>query len=278
MKVAVYAVGAGGGFANKRSKYLAAATLQGIARHGVQATGCTAFDGVVADVAIAYGWVHEPIFAKYKEAGARFAYWDLGYWNRRPKHAPQDGHHRLAIDDWDTKLKMVRGCPSDRFEQIGIKVQEAQKPGDNILVAGMSDKAAGTHGYAYNAWEEKMVLTLSRMLPGQSVVLRPKPNKKHRAETTIEQDLQNAKLLVTHHSNAAVDALIAGVPVYCIKGVASVLSRQELWAEDLPDPSALLPPIEARRELMNDIAYMQWSVPEMRDGTAWEHIRRILCK
>lgn len=277
MRVAIYAVGAGGGFANKRSKYIAAATQQGLLKHGISTQVLNRFDGVVADVAIAYGWIHRDIFHAYRDAGARFAYWDLGYWNRRPKNAPSDGHHRLAVDDWDTAAKMIRDCPSDRFEQLGIEIRDRQAPGENILVAGMSDKAAWTHGYAYNEWEDRTVLELSRMAPGQSIVLRPKPNKRAPAATSLESDLNHCKLLVTHHSNAAVDALLTGVPMWAKKGVASLLASPELTSTDLAHPGGLYPHPEAVRGLMHDIAYAQWSVPEMRSGAAWEHIRRILC-
>ena len=277
MRVAVYCVNAGSSFGNKRARYVADSMRQGLIKHGISAPAFAKFSGVVADVAVAYGWVHEPIFSAYKAAGARFVYWDLGYWNRRPKNAARDGHHRLAVDDWDTASSMLRGCPGDRLEALGVPfVERREKLGDEILVAGMSEKAAGTHGFKAGEWERRMAGVLRRMAgPDVPIVVRPKPSKRQKVETTIEQALERARLLVTHHSNAAIDALALDVPIYCVKGAGALLSPPALSFVDPARPPSTS--AEERLALLRDVAYAQWSVPEMQSGAAWEHVKRIIC-
>ena len=72
--------------------------------------------------------------------------------------------------------------------------------------------------------------------------------------------------LVTHHSNAAVDALAAGIPVFCEDGAASLLSMPRL--ADIENP----PLPEGRAQFFADLAYCQWSVPEMASGACWDYL------
>src|SRR4030067_835713 len=178
MKVAIYAVNAGGGFGNKRARYIAHSMAAGLRRCGLHYGERSRFDVVVADVAVAYGWVHADIFHAYRSAGAHYLFWDLGYWGRRPQTAPEDGYHRLAIDDWDTAVHMRRACLTDRFEQLGLTVGDGPREARDVLVAGMSPKAAGTHGYAYGQWEERICTQLMQIRPDLPVIMRPKPNKR----------------------------------------------------------------------------------------------------
>ena len=274
MKVAIYAVNAGGGFGNKRARYIAHSMAAGLRRCGVHYVERSRFDGVVADVAVAYGWVHADIFHAYRSAGAHYLFWDLGYWGRRPQTAPEDGYHRLAIDDWDTAVHMRRACLTDRFEQLGLTVGDGPREARDVLVAGMSPKAAGTHGYAYGQWEERIRASLTRIRPDLPVIMRPKPNKRAVPQIPIYEVLQTTRLLVTHHSNAAIDALLLGVPVYAVKGVGRLASADTLDAAALEHPYELN--YAARLQLLADVAYAQWTPQEMRSGEAWQHALSIL--
>jgi hypothetical protein len=270
MKVAIYTVGN-----NKRAVNIARAMGDGLRRCGVTFVQRSQFKGVEADVAVAYGWTHEPVFTAYREAGSRYACWDLGYWCRRPVLNPQDGYHRLSIDDWDTINIMATGCPDDRMRAAGVEVLEDRYGGDTILIAGMSAKAAGTHGYAEGEWEARTARALRSVVGvGVGVVMRPKPSKRHPPAERIEDALARTRLLVTHHSNAAINALAMGVPVFAVKGVGRLASRPVLDNDAVMNPYRLS--LERRRQLLADAAYAQWSVEEMRTGAAWRHIAELL--
>jgi hypothetical protein len=244
--------------------------MEGLRRSGVNCNFYTNFNGQPrGDIAVAYGWIHEPIFKAYK----RYAYWDLGYWGRRPNKTPQDGYHRLALHDWDTAKHMMRDCPADRFERDGPALrQPARAPCSTALVAGMSIKAAKTHGYRCDDWELGAAAALRSL--GWRAVQRPKSPKRAAQLQPIEEALANCGLLATHHSNCAVDALIAGVPVWAIKGVGRLIScRGCPTYPDVKPPSE-----EERRAFLVDLAYAQWSVAEMRSGAAWSFIaERLQC-
>lgn len=275
MRVAVYSVNAGGGFGNKRAEYIGKAMMRGFERCGVKAEMHREFRGVVADVAIAYGWVHEPVFTAYKAAGGHFVYWDLGYWDRRPHDSPADGYHRLAVDDWDTAKTMIRDCPIDRISRLGLTVQESRAGlGEEVMVAGMSEKAGGTHGFKFGEWEAAMKDRLERICSKYPVVIRPKPGRNSAPQVPIEQALLRTRLLVTHHSNVSIEAVLAGVPTYAIKGVGVLASPKTLTYDGVVDP--YVPSYIERAQLLADVAYAQWTPPEMRAGDAWKHIERII--
>ena len=143
-----------------------------------------------------------------------------------------------------------------------------------MLAGGMSPKAAGTHGYAYGQWEERIRASLTRIRPDLPVIMRPKPNKRAVPQIPIYEVLQTTRLLVTHHSNAAIDALLLGVPVYAVKGVGRLASADTLDAAALEHPYELN--YAARLQLLADVAYAQWTPQEMRSGEAWQHALSIL--
>lgn len=127
----------------------------------------------------------------------------------------------------------------------------------------------------YQEWERAAVQRLQGM--GKRVVYRPKPNDLTAQpipgvildRRPISEALENCWAWVTHHSNSAVDALLAGVPVHCETGVASHFS---VHLDSLADPELR----DGREQFLYDVAWLQWTLEEMRSGEAWKHIRSTL--
>lgn len=270
MRVALYMCAGSG----KRAIYLADAMRRGLLEHGIKSERYNRFKDVCADVAIAYGWSHREIFKQYKEAGAQFAYFDLGYWNRRPPTAPMDGHYRLAMNDWDTATNMPRGVPDDRLKTLEADLKPRQK-GRDVVIACMSIKAVRIHGYDFREWENGVRKQVEQWGLNRTVVMRDKPNKKAKPMPAIADVLKTAHMLITHHSNAAVDALVNGIPTYAKKGVGSLWSAPDLTKESVENP--YFPCERDRRALLADVAYAQWKPEEMRSGAAWEFMKTCLC-
>jgi hypothetical protein len=80
----------------------------------------------------------------------------------------------------------------------------------------------------------------------------------------IEIVLSGASLVVCRHSNVALDACIAGIPVVCEDGIASTL-----YGNDINNP--IMPTLEQRRQLIANAGWWQWSPTEARQ--AWEFIK-----
>lgn len=222
---------------------------------------------VQADAAVMYGWRYRDAMKRYRQ----FVYADLGYWSR-------DEFFRVSVNTWSPDHYVKAGLPSSRFEALGLRVKPWRESGDEIIVAGSTRKAATDHGLGYQAWEQEAIRKLQGC--GKRVVYRPKPTdmeatKLQGAEfdrRPISEALRNTWAWVTHHSNSAVDALLAGVPVHCETGAAKAFS---VPIEQVADPE-LLP---GREQFLADVAWLQWTLDEMRSGACWAHLkeRGLIC-
>lgn len=270
MRVVCYAIPSGAGFGAKRSREVAAAMAEGLGRHGVDIIGRNRFDGIEGDVAVAYGWIHElehGLFSAYRDAGKQFVFLDLGYWHR------SKGMHRVAVNSWDTADSMPTGFPMDRFEQSGITCKPfVQRDDGKVMIAAMSDKAAWTHAFEPMMWENQIAGAIKRLCPGVPIEIRRKD--KETLREPIEQALKRVRLLVTHHGNTAVDALIEGVPFYAVKGAARLIGPHKTVQEFVRAP--IHPSDIERKVFLRDLAYAQWTLDEMRTGKAWDTIKRLL--
>ena len=215
----------------------------------------------VADVAVMYGWKHRAVFDGYPH----FVYADLGYWRR-------DTHYRMSVDAWGPERYVLAGLPGYRFDSLGMSVSPWRTGGDEIIIAGSTGKACADHGVGYQEWERAAAKKLQGC--GKRLVYRPKPNDEHATpiegcefdQRPISEALSKAWALVTHHSNCAVDAILAGVPVHCEVGAAAAIS--------VPIDQIASPPLARDRVgFLRDVAWLQWTANEMRSGACWSHLK-----
>lgn len=216
------------------------------------------------------------IFAWFRDRGRAAVYVDLGYFGRR-EGGRFAGYHKITVNARhpDAYFQSPKH-PDDRFSRFGVQVQPWRDTGRHILLAGMSDKGALAEGYLPNEWEELAIAELLKH-SHREIRYRAKPSWKWAKplkgttwcdpKGNLADDLEDCWAVVTHHSNVAVDALLAGIPVFCWGGVAARFGLQNLDAIESP----YFP--TGREQWAADIAYTQWSVAEMREGKAWRHLR-----
>lgn len=207
-------------------------------------------------------------------AEGRVIYIDLGYWGRR-KRTRYDGYHKLALNSRHPTdyFQQVKHSPV-RFRKFRIPIRPWRKRGKHILLAGMSAKAAAQEGFTANEWERKTIAEL-RKHTDRPIVYRPKPNWRDAkplpgtvfgSGQSLEDALKGCHAVVTHHSNVAVDGLLAGVPCISPQGVASVMGGTCLsQIEDPPMP-------DGREQWAADVAWTQWSIDEMQEGAALRYL------
>lgn len=229
------------------------------------------------DVAVFYGF-NRAILDGYKAAGKKAIYVDLGYWQREG----QTGHHKLGINSrHPTAYFQKRKHPDDRWRRLNVGIQPWKPEGRGaVIVAGMSGKGANAEGFAPEQWERETVQLLKRHT-SRPIIYRPKPNwvgarpiegaefqrgdSQGRDVPTILRHGVHA--VVTHHSNVAVEALLAGVPIFCVEGIMTPLALTNFARiENTIHP-------EGREQWAYDAAYTQWTIAEMTAGTAWRHLK-----
>lgn len=272
-----------GGESYQRARHIAKAMAEGLKRHGITVRYAEKVD-FAGDLIIAYGWRHRGLFDTYKSTGRHFVYLDLGFWQRKGAGVPRlEGYHKVAVDDWSPTPKMRRNCPADRLGRLGLTLApwRPANPAKAVLVAGMSEKSARGHGLEPEAWERAAVATL-RQITARPIIYRPKPSWPNAkpidgaqlsiGAETLESVLARTHMVVTHHSNVGIDALVAGIPVYCETGAPALLSCAAI--ADIETPR--IPSDQERKQLLADLAYAQWTPAEMRSGACWDHIKGLI--
>jgi hypothetical protein len=246
------------------------------------------YRGVFSDSLVFYGFdgSRESQIAKafndYKAAGKPAIYIDLGYFNNKARDG-RYGYHRFSVSArHPTAYFQNRKHKSDRFSVHGRRIEAWRKPGKNIVVCGMSEKCAVFEGFKFEEWERAAIAKL-KAVTDRPIVYRPKPQRRTVSQyppiegvsysnplvRKLGEELKEAWAVVSHHSNAGIDSLLAGVPTFTDEGVASVLGHGDLALIEQPR----CPTDTERKQFAADVAYCQFNRPEMRDGTAWKHFK-----
>jgi hypothetical protein len=246
------------------------------------------YRGIFSDALVFYGFDGSrdsqitKAFNDYKAAGKPAVYIDLGYFNNKARDG-RYGYHRFSVSDrHPTAYFQNRKHKPDRFGVHGRRIEPWRTPGKNIVVCGMSEKCAVFEGFKFEEWERAAIAKL-RSVTDRPIVYRPKPQRRTVSQyppiegvsysnplvRKLGEELKDAWAVVSHHSNAGIDSLLAGVPTFTDEGVASVLGHGDLALIEQPR----CPTDSERKQFAADVAYCQFNRPEMRDGTAWRHFK-----
>lgn len=224
------------------------------------------------DVAVFWGYVTscQTIMKGYLEAGKKVVYLDLAYWRR-------DDHYKVCVDARHPTAYFQSNPKDGSRRKRFVNHIRPYRVRDCILVAGLSPKAAWAENLEPAGSFEIKVVEELRKYTQRPIIYRPKPtwgsapvipNTIFSPGTEhVDIALSKSWSVVTHHSNVAVDGLIDGAAAFCKVGAASVMGTFDL--SKIEDP--VYP--DNREQWLNDLAYCQWSVDEMRNGTCWRHLK-----
>ena len=212
------------------------------------ATGAAAFYGVTPRT--------KSLFDAARDDGRAWYYIDNGYFGR-------GSFYRVTRDA--VQIDGRSGARSAaRFRAFGLAVAPWRRGGRHVLLC--------TQSKAYlrlvcdldgDAWLSD---TLSRL---RAATDRPIRLRGKDSATSLAAELADCWALVTHASNAAVEALLAGVPVFVTgPSAAAAMGCRELSKIESPR----MP--DERPAWVERLAAAQWSLAEIRDGTAWDALRR----
>lgn len=258
-----------------RQLLLLEAVQAGAERHGDVVTGVPGFDAVEdvdGLVLFGIGGISREIFDAYRNAGKRVVFLDKGYFPR--------GMFRVAVDDFQPRLRMKRS--PERFEALGLMPRPYGWTGDtHILFDGASNKLCLWLGLGnWIEWGAAMVERI-RAHTDLPIIYRPRPSHNEAvavpgAELStgpLFEDFARARVVVSWGGNIGFEAVVAGVPHFAIgDSVARPLSETR-W-DRIGEPCT--PEEAARLQWLADVAWCQWSLAELADGTAWRVIREEL--
>lgn len=220
--------------------------------------------------AIVYGILRGTgsILRDCEERGEDYIYCDHSYFRQTRQVLSQmpgrvtlsKGHFRLVPND--RYYRDLGDMPSDRWERLGIEIKPWRKDGKHVVVVPVSKWVAMYNGFDPQTWLRDTMAELKKHTRRQ-IIVKPKDS-----DTPIEDVLENAWALVTMESNAAIDALTAGIPVFAGVSAASY----PLANDDLADIEH--PHMPDREQHFANLAYQQWTVREIMAGEAKETLEQ----
>jgi hypothetical protein len=186
---------------------------------------------------------------------------DNGYWN--PARGGPDGYYRFCYRGFSpVLLDLPILAQSGRLQNQTIEVQPWRHDGVHVVLA-----MPGIHfGMALGLNVQGWCRTIGAKLRSQTkrpICVRPRDSR-----VPLQHDLAGAWALVTHSSNVAVDAAIAGIPVFvAVTSPAAPIGRLDLEIETVVTPD--------RGHWLASLASQHFTLAEMADGTAWRGMQRI---
>lgn len=203
-------------------------------------------------------WMAETMVPRAHAAGRPYWFIDNGYW--RPAKGTATGYYSLCYRGlWPLLL--------DRPDMSRLAVRlppwrPASKNG-HILLA-LPDMAYGRIlGYDMNSW----LARVKREIKTRST--RQVLTRDRRSRRSLENDMAQAAVVVTHSSKVAVDAVRMGVPAI----VAPTNPAAPVCATDLAEIDD--PPRPDRAKWWASLMCQQFSIDEMRNGIALHWMKAV---
>jgi hypothetical protein len=198
-----------------------------------------------------------------------FFYMDSGYLGNHKSELNPMGNknwHRIVRNNIQHGDVIAR--PADRWEALGM-VMKPRRQGRRILVAAPDDKPCKFYGIDREQWILETTQTLQQHTD-RPIVVRNRARR--RSDRVLSDPLHrvladDVHALVTFNSNAAVEAVTEGVPVFVSapSHAAAPVGNRDLSQIETP----FWPSDDQRYQWLCHLAYCQYSVRELKNGTAF---------
>jgi hypothetical protein len=203
--------------------------------------------------------------------------YDLGYIKRYSENN-KEGYLQLGIN----KLNWLPELPVNNNRRLIEWKKPAANPKNTVLIAAQmpGDAAHGMSNAQIVKWSDEVIRTIRRKSPTTTIWYRNHPkNEKpyHPEKVGIKDDKTNEYWLdlvgsfITYNSTSGIEALSAGVHVYCDE--KAVYSHLAARISDFGTP------FQPSAELFNDffakIAYSQWTHKELATGQPFKDLISI---
>ncbi|MCD4511773.1 hypothetical protein LQT97_11035 [Brucella pseudogrignonensis] len=240
-------------------------------RQGMQSTGIQTLVGPkwrpsYADIAIVWSWKQPRIIEDAQQANRLLIVMERGFLQPRFEWVS------LALNGFNDRGYFPPGNDNgERWRRhFSHHLRPWQERKGYVLLIGQVPGDASLNGTNIISWAQSRTDMLRRA--GHKVVYRPHPQ----ADTAtpdgaacsrrdLKSDLSGATFVVTYSSTTAVEAILEGVPA-CVEDAGSV--AYPMASHHIDEP--LRRP--DRTQWCHDLAWRQWTLEELRDGSAWRHL------
>lgn len=202
-----------------------------------------------------------------------FYYIDTGYFGNFPSPGNPSGKkiwHRVVKNKMQHDT--IEDAPSDRWIKLLEQDPNLEFTGwknykNKILFVPPNPKACKAFNINYDEWMEETKQEIQQYvdLPIETRIKGSRTDRNHK--NTIYDALKGAYAVVTFNSIAALEAVLYGVPAFVsVPCAASPLASNDL--SKLKEP--FYPEEEIIKKQCYNIAYGQFTVQELQNGTAWK--------
>jgi|TARA_R110000796_G_scaffold119313_1_gene233489 hypothetical protein len=308
ISVASYLMGIPPGNKNPEKPKIIVNFIEGVWAAGDKGEIVCDYDPIDADVAVVQGFVHpgskqgqhltlrKAVFDKQQRNGKRsiivdsnlFLYADNGNSNQFLRFSydgvfPNTGEYCNATPD-PARWELISS-------RLGIKLKPWGHNGNDIVICCQRDGGWSMGGQALMPWLVKTIQQI-RKRSDRRIVVRFHPGDKNILNhkrmlaryrlanvivshtQSILQDFASAYCVINFNSSPTVAAAIEGVPTIVLDPTSS--QAAEVSDHSLENIENLK---ESDRETwIHKMAQMHWSLGELKDGTAWRHLRKWAIK
>lgn len=226
------------------------------------------------DPIVIRGILKKKIIQQCWKSNRDFYFIDTGYLGNQQHHLNPMGwkyYHRIVKNDLQYAGDIIPR-PNDRFKRLELPIQPWKKGGRKILIAKPDDKPMRFYGLDLEQWLEETINTIKQHTDRPIVV---RERVKSRTTRVIHNTLKEAldddvHCLVTFNSNSATESVMHGIPAFTLapSHAASPVTSNDLSKIETP----YYPDNDKMHAWANHLAYLQFHVHELRDGSA----KRIL--
>ena len=308
ISVASYLMGIPPGNKNPEKPKIIVNFIEGVWAAGDKGQIVCDYDPIDADVAVVQGFVHpgsktgqhltlrKNVFEKQQRDNKRsiivdsnlFLYADKGNSNQFLRYSydgifPNTGEYCNDNSD-PSRWHLIS-------RQLGITLKPWQKSGSNILICCQRDGGWSMGGKSLMPWLVATVQQI-RKYSDRQIVVRFHPGDKNilnhkrmiaryrlqgvivsHSESILE-DFNNAHCVINFNSSPTIAAAIEGIPTIVLdpeRSQAAEVSHHSL--ADLENLQEF-----DREKWIHKMAQMHWTLDELKDGTAWKHLRKWAIK
>src|SRR5210317_1419344 len=221
-----------------------------------------------------------------KNRGIDYYYMDHAYYN--PGYS---GKGWMRITKNGHACTTLKHCDADAYNGFAASQDKNMmhpwtgSKGDKIIVC------PPTHAVQWfldaQDWENSIVEQLKNILPEEQhdrIVVRSKPKEPIVDEQgnllelrvnpqtgSLAEDLEQAHCVIAYNSMVALEATLKGIPV--ITSEHSCCTHVSFQLEDIVNPQTFDREPVNRQAVLNWLAYNQWKVASLEDGSAWSRLQ-----
>lgn len=201
-----------------------------------------------------------PLLSQVLTEGREYYYADHAFWRRGSYFRVAKNANQYQVTERDLKAATPK-----RFELLRVDLApDWQRNGNSIVICPNSPAYMARYGINASEWVVDLVRRLGAVTD-RPIVIRWKTKASVRP---LYLDLHMAWMVIVFSSNAAIEALAAGVPV-CVFAP---------WATSAPMGISSLESVESpyypehRIPFLWALANKQWTLAEMATGMTWRQL------